>query len=190
MDCSPPDASIHGTLQPRILELVAIPFSRGYSQPRDRTWVSCITGGFFTIWVIREAPNTSTWLVEVRVLPAGPPRLVVQLVVIACVTKLGLLNGWLRSIESWVNEGRIFKMLQNNVYNLRHESKDTGMVMNISGKTKANSRIGIIQWICKTTKKMEERRHCGSRSTDKRKNKSHSIMDRGKSTDYLTMILK
>ena len=36
-------------------------------------------------------------------------------------------------------------MLQNNVYNLRHESKDTGMVMNISGKTKANSPIGIIK---------------------------------------------
>lgn len=93
------------------------------------------------------------------------------------VTKLGLLNGWLRSIESWVNEGKIFKMLRNNVYNLRHESKNTGKVMNISGKTKANSLMGTIQWICKTTKLMEEGRHCRSRSTDIWINKSHSIMD-------------
>ena len=42
---------------PRILEWIAIPFSRGYSQPRDWNQVSCITGGFFTFWVTREAPN-------------------------------------------------------------------------------------------------------------------------------------
>ena len=55
MDCSPPGSSVHGILQKRILEWVAIPFSRGSSQPRDRTWVSCIAGGFFTIWATREA---------------------------------------------------------------------------------------------------------------------------------------
>ena len=37
--------------------IVAIPFSRASSQPRDQTWVSCIAGGFFTICAIREAPN-------------------------------------------------------------------------------------------------------------------------------------
>ena len=40
---------------PRILEWVAYPFSRGSSQTRNRTRVSCITGGFFTNWTIREA---------------------------------------------------------------------------------------------------------------------------------------
>ena len=40
---------------PRILEWVAYPFSRGSSQPRNRTAVSCIAGGFFTSWVNREA---------------------------------------------------------------------------------------------------------------------------------------
>ena len=39
----------------RILEWVAIPFSRGSSQPKYRTWVSCIAGRFFTIWATREA---------------------------------------------------------------------------------------------------------------------------------------
>ena len=39
----------------RILEWVAIPFSRECSRPRDGTWVSHITGRFFTIWATREA---------------------------------------------------------------------------------------------------------------------------------------
>ena len=45
--CDPMDYKVHGILQARILEWVAIPFSRGASQPRDRTQVSCIAGGFF-----------------------------------------------------------------------------------------------------------------------------------------------
>ena len=55
MDCSLPGSSVHGILQARILEWVAISFSRGSSQPRDKTQVSCIAGSFFTIWTIREA---------------------------------------------------------------------------------------------------------------------------------------
>ena len=45
----------HGILQARILDWVAFPFSRGSSQPRDRTQVSHIAGGFFTNWATREA---------------------------------------------------------------------------------------------------------------------------------------
>ena len=47
LDCSPPGSSVHGILQARILEWVAIPFFRGSSRPRDQTQVSCIAGGFF-----------------------------------------------------------------------------------------------------------------------------------------------
>ena len=57
MDCSLPGSSIHGILQARILDWVAIPFSRGSSWFRDWTQVSCITGRFFTIWASREAPG-------------------------------------------------------------------------------------------------------------------------------------
>ena len=57
MDCSPPSSSVHGILQARSLEWVAIPFSRGSSWPRDRTWVSCTAGRFFTNWATREAPS-------------------------------------------------------------------------------------------------------------------------------------
>ena len=48
MDCSLPGSSVHGILQARILEWVAVPFSRVSSQLRDRTQVSLFAGGFFT----------------------------------------------------------------------------------------------------------------------------------------------
>ena len=49
-DCSPPGSSVCGILQARILEWVAIPFSRGSFWCRDRIQVSCIAGRFFTMW--------------------------------------------------------------------------------------------------------------------------------------------
>ncbi|XDA77321.1 hypothetical protein R6Z07F_007455 [Ovis aries] len=55
---SPPGSSVHGILQAKILEWVAIPFSRGSAQPRDRTQVSCIAGRFFTILATGEIHNT------------------------------------------------------------------------------------------------------------------------------------
>jgi len=61
MDCSPPDSSVHGISRARILEWVAISFSRGSSWPRDWTQayvlqsISCISGGFFTDQATREA---------------------------------------------------------------------------------------------------------------------------------------
>ena len=49
MDSSPPGSSVHGILQARILEWLAIPFFRGTFQPRGRTLVSHTVGKFFTI---------------------------------------------------------------------------------------------------------------------------------------------
>ena len=60
MDCSQPGFSVHGSLQARILEWVAFSFSRGSSQPRDRTPISCassLAGRFFT-----TAPRRLGWL--------------------------------------------------------------------------------------------------------------------------------
>ena len=57
MDCSPLGSSVFIILQARILEWVAIPFSRGSFQPRDWTQVSHIVGWFFTSWATREVPN-------------------------------------------------------------------------------------------------------------------------------------
>ena len=50
MDHSPPDSSVHGMSQVRILEWVAIFSSRGSFWPRDRTHVPCIAGRFFIVW--------------------------------------------------------------------------------------------------------------------------------------------
>ena len=50
-----PGSPVHRILQARILEWVSMTNSRGSSQPRDWTWVSCIAGGFVTNWATREA---------------------------------------------------------------------------------------------------------------------------------------
>ena len=55
VDCRPPSPSIHGILQARILEWVAISFSRVSSQPRDRTQVSHVAGRRFNLCTTREA---------------------------------------------------------------------------------------------------------------------------------------
>ena len=67
MDCSLPGSSVHVIFQARVLEWVATSFSRGSSQPWNRTQVSHIAGRCFTIWTNREAIkkfffNQSIWL--------------------------------------------------------------------------------------------------------------------------------
>ena len=62
MDCSLPGSSVLGILQERKLEWIVIPLSRGSSQPRDRTQVSCIAGRLFTIWATREAHSHVRWV--------------------------------------------------------------------------------------------------------------------------------
>ena len=64
------DYTVRGILQARILEWVVFPFSRRSSQPRDRTQVSCIAGGFFTSWVTREAHIYSI-VIHIKWYPMG-----------------------------------------------------------------------------------------------------------------------
>ena len=66
VDCSPPGSYVHG-------EWVVISFSRGSSQPRDQTWVSCIAGRFFTIWATSEA-LLSTGIVSILKMKNQMPR--------------------------------------------------------------------------------------------------------------------
>ena len=54
VDCNQLGFSVHGILQAKILEWIAISFSRGSSRPRDRTWVSLIGGRCFKLWATRE----------------------------------------------------------------------------------------------------------------------------------------
>ena len=57
MDCSLPGSSVHGVFQARVLECVAIAFSRRSSRPRDWTRVSRIIGRCFTVWATREVAS-------------------------------------------------------------------------------------------------------------------------------------
>ena len=61
------DCTVHGILQARIVEWVAIPFSRGASQLRDQTQLFHIAGGFFTNWATREAPGVYSSVLEYQV---------------------------------------------------------------------------------------------------------------------------
>ena len=77
------DCIVHGILKARILEWVAFPFSRGSSQPRDQTQVSCIAGRFFTSWATgkpkrkhrgskhRQQPPSSGWKQREKGRPLG-----------------------------------------------------------------------------------------------------------------------
>ena len=81
MDCIPPDSSVHGILQSRIVEWVLIPFSRGYSPPRDWTQVSCTAGRFFTTWAAgrpSEALCSSSAMISVWCLQ-GPDKIFMYL---------------------------------------------------------------------------------------------------------------
>ena len=71
MDCSPPGSSVHGIFHTNILEWVAVSFSRGSSQLRDRTQVSHIAGRFFTVWATREAQTY--WSGSPIPSPGDPP---------------------------------------------------------------------------------------------------------------------
>ena len=61
MDCSLPGSSVHGIFQARTLEWVAISSSRGSSQPRDRTQVSCIADGLFTAEPLGKPNRVRSW---------------------------------------------------------------------------------------------------------------------------------
>ena len=79
MDCNLPGSSVHGIPQARILQWVAIPFSRRSSWPRDQTWVSCAAGRYFTVWAIRKAVTCHAAAKSLQLCPTlcdpidGPP---------------------------------------------------------------------------------------------------------------------
>ena len=55
--CNPMGYTVHGILPARILEWVAVAFSKGSFRPRNQTEVSCIAGGFFASWATRKEPT-------------------------------------------------------------------------------------------------------------------------------------
>ena len=99
IDCSLPGSSIHGIFQARILEWVAISFSRRSSWPRDWTRVSCIVGGRFTVRVTREVPC----LIELLLMEGLRSLYMLSTVgVCVCVCAVGCLplNQWPRILRA------------------------------------------------------------------------------------------
>ena len=96
MDCSLPGSSVHRIFQARVLEWVAISFSRGSSRPRDQTQVSHVAGRRFTIWATRKAPN-QMWCHNPSTLCSRKPLLprctrVDETYLVSCLTPFILLN--------------------------------------------------------------------------------------------------
>ena len=81
-DCRLPGSSVHGIFQTRILEWVAISFSRRSSWPRDGTFISCISRWILYCWATREdlflllhkicshLQSTSSFVTYLRISPA------------------------------------------------------------------------------------------------------------------------
>ena len=91
VDRSPPGSSVHGILQARILEWVAMPSFRGSSQPRNPTRVSRFTGRFFTIWAPGKPP------VDQRYSPVlGRPSFIIspQITLVWLMSHLASLSRW------------------------------------------------------------------------------------------------
>ena len=109
MDCSPAGSSVHGISQARILEWIAISFSRGSSRPRDQAHVSCIAGGFLTA----EPPGGPRWPDLGLSLPSSLKHQSFKKLLeerfpcfSCCVTALlGEHTRWLRGIESSCQAG-------------------------------------------------------------------------------------
>ena len=66
IDCSLSGSSVHGFFQAMVLEWIAISFSRGSSQPRARTRVSCIVDRRFTVWATREVQKIWNYLKDLE----------------------------------------------------------------------------------------------------------------------------
>ena len=104
-DCSLPGPSVHGFLQARILEWVAMPFSRGSSQPRDWTTSPALAGGFFITSTTREAHSPP--FVMIKKMPSDTAT---------CPLKEGQNRSWLKSSD--LESGETLKMWSLYVYGL------------------------------------------------------------------------
>ena len=96
--CRPMDYIVHGILQVRILEWVAIPFSWGSSQPGDRTQISHSAGRFFTSWAIGK-PKRLEWIVYPFSMGSSWPKIQTG---VSCIA-VGFLTSWAtREAQSWI----------------------------------------------------------------------------------------
>ena len=114
-----------GVLQASILEWVAMPSSRGSSQPTDWTQASCIAGGFFTILAPREVQSIySVYLrnIEIKVIPIKK-----QFAVIICVNWIQTLYVKLRSMTSILIQNYVILKTEEQLYNAQCINKELSL---------------------------------------------------------------
>ena len=99
MDYSQPGSSVHGILQARILEYVAISFSRESSQPRGWTHISCLAGRFFTIWATREAYSYINIKIDKTL---SKEHLWISHIYFYVVIDFSVLSRYLFSVTGWI----------------------------------------------------------------------------------------
>ena len=133
MDCSLPGSSVHGIFQARILEWAVIPSSRGSSQPRDRTWVSCvfcITGGFFTL----SHPGNSSWMI----------RLQFSSVAQSCPTLHDPMN---RSTPGLPVHHQLPEFTQTHVHRVSDTIQPSHPLLSPSPASNPSQHQGLFQWV-------------------------------------------
>ena len=108
VDCSLLGSSVHGILQAKILEWVAVPSSRRSSQPRDQTWVSCIAGEFFTAVPLGKPPYSA---VAAYCLLSGA---------VGCYFPVGVTFFFFSSEGEWVKAMSLFGYLFNPTSSCEH----------------------------------------------------------------------
>ena len=126
--CNPMDYTVLGILQARILEWVAVPFSRRSSQPRDQTQVSCIAGGFFTSWAIKGSPRILEWVAYLLSSRSFQPRNWTR---VSCIAS-GFFTNWAIRETQIAGSKRLVILadipwesenLERKNFNIRHENK-------------------------------------------------------------------
>ena len=135
MKCIPPGFSVHGILQARILEWIAIPFSRGFSWPRDWTLVSCIAGRLVTTWATGTSCS-SIELVQLEVLLLGSQCSLSRTAAILGVGHRGLVMVCLSSSDRTSTAER-------KVWHTVCAQKSSSDVHRVVGNTDANNLLTV-----------------------------------------------
>ena len=110
--CNPMDYTAHGIRQARILEWAVCPFSRGSSQPRDRTQVSHIAGEFFTSWATKEFIFYFWWVKFPHLInPLHLPSYVFLLKPLGARRSLCKLLSWNRKLN-WTSWNSLYSQIK------------------------------------------------------------------------------
>ena len=120
--CNPMDYTLHRILQARILEWVAFPFSRGSSQPRDWTQVSCFAWRYFTNWATRDIKfvfiEASKWgwsdisLCFEFVFQNWMEKGIVNTVQCSCWENYMDIDAWWDTVIGWIESDTIEQLMQ------------------------------------------------------------------------------